>query len=501
MIPSPAAPTAFPLLYQINTRILLGEAGRGATLDDLPDTLLDRAAARGFGWIWPLGVWQTGAAGRRAARARGDLDFYRIDLPDVRDEDIGSSPFAITAYDVHRDFGGDPALARLRERLARRDQRLLLDFVPNHVALDHPWVEHHPEYFIEGSEDDLRREPQSYTAVATSRGRQILAHGRDPNFPAWQDTLQLNYRHAGLRDAMAGELGRIADRCDGVRCDMAMLIEPDVIGRVWGDRARPRDGTPPVHEPFWPSAIARVRRRRPDFLFVAEVYWDLEWRLQQEGFDFTYDKRLYDRLLAGAARPVRDHLAADPRFGERSLRFLENHDEPRAATAFPPDRHRAAAAVTFLAPGAHLLYEGQIEGRRARAAINLARRAAEPPDEALRAFYERLLACLRRPEVRGKGSAWHLAACQPARDGDPTWDSFIVSTWQGPAGKLLVVVNFGPQPARCLVPVVWSALEDRALGLTDLLSDAPTFRGGASLTREGLHLDLPAWGAHVFEVR
>jgi len=493
----------FPLLYQINPRILLRETGRGpgATLDDLPERFLDGAAALGFDWIWPLGVWQTGEAGSLAAHAPANLQAYRIDLPDVRDDDIGSSPFAITAYDVHPALGGDPALARLRDRLRRQGQQLLLDFVPNHLAVDHPWTESHPEYFIAGSEDDLRREPESYVAIPTASGRRILAHGRDPNFPAWRDTLQLNYRHGGLREAMTAELGRVADRCDGVRCDMAMLLEPEVIARTWGDRARPSDGTPPVDQPFWPSAIARVRRRHPRFLFVAEVYWNLEWRLQQEGFDFTYDKRLYDRLRAGVAGPVREHLAADAPFRDRSLRFLENHDEARAATAFAPDRHRAAAVLAFLAPGGRLLHEGELEGRKAHTSIQLSRRAAEPPDEVFRAFYQRLLACLRRPEVQGKDSTWRLLPCRPASDGDSSWDNFIVSTWEAASGKLLVVVNFGPEPARCLAPFDPSSTDGRTLRITDLLSDLRLETDVAATARDGLRLELPGWGARVLEVR
>jgi hypothetical protein len=493
---------SFPLLYQINPRILLGETARGreATLDDLPDAFLDGAAACGFDWIWPLGVWQTGEAGRLAAHTPANLPGYRADLPDLRSDDIGSSPFAITAYDVHSALGGDPALARLRDRLSRRGQRLLLDFVPNHVAVDHPWTQSHPEYFVGGSEEDLQREPQNYAAIATAGGRRIFAHGRDPNFPGWGDTLQLDYRHHGLREAMTAELGRVADRCDGVRCDMAMLLEPDVIERTWGDRARPGDGTPPVDEPFWPAAIARVRERHPGFLFIAEVYWDLEWRLQQEGFDLTYDKSLYDRLRAGVAGPVRDHLAADPAFRDRSLRFLENHDEARAAAAFPPERHRAAAVLAFLAPGGHLLHEGQLEGRRAHTSIQLSRRATEASDETLRAFYDRLLACLRRPEVRGDGSHWRLVPCQSARQGDATWESFIVSTWEAAAGKLLVVVNFGPDPARCFAPLDPAGLDGRTLRLTDLLSDTRIEQGGATLAREGLYLELPPWGAQVWEL-
>jgi hypothetical protein len=496
------SPSTCPILYQLNTRISLREAtgGRleGTTLDELPDALLDRAAARGFDWLWPLGVWQTGEAGRRAARTPEQLASYRIDLPDVRDDDICSSPFAITGYDVHRDFGGDGALARLRGRMSSRGLRLLLDFVPNQVALDHPWVERHPEYFVAGSEDDLRREPQSYAVIATPRGPLVLAHGRDPNFPAWKDTLQLNYRHGGLREAMIHELARVADRCDGVRCDMAMLLEPDVIGRAWGDRALPRDGTPPVDQPFWPEAIARVRQRHPRFLFVAEVYWGLESRLQGEGFDFTYDKPLYDRLRAGPARPVREHLAEEPAARARSLHFLENHDEPRAAAVFPPARHRAAAVLSFLAPGARLFHEGELEGRRIHAAIQLARRAPEPVDEALLAFYERLLACLRRPEARD--GSWHLHDCRPAGDGNPTWDNVIVSSWQAASGTLLVVVNFAPEAAQCYARVELPGTAGSLLALTDLLSGARHDRDRAVVAAEGLYLDLPAWSAQIFQV-
>ena len=112
---------------------------------------------------------------------------------------------------------------------------------------------------------------------------------------------------------------------------MAMLLLPDVIQRTWGDRSRPADGTAPIDVSFWPEAIRAVRGEHPGFLFMAEVYWDLEWDLQQQGFDYTYDKRLYDRLHGRDAAGVRGHLCADAEFQHRSVRFLENHDEPRAA--------------------------------------------------------------------------------------------------------------------------------------------------------------------------
>jgi len=202
---------------------------------------------------------------------------------------------------VHPDLGGDAALARLRERLRTRGLRLLLDFVPNHTALDHPWVEDHPEYYVAGSERDLMRAPQNYTWIRRPRGDRLLAYGRDPYFAGWPDTLQLDYSNPATQEAMIGELLRIAGQCDGVRCDMAMLVLPDVFERTWGRRA-------PL---FWPAATRRVRERVPGFLFMAEVYWDLEWTMQQQGFDYAYDKRLYDRLREGHARPAREHMLAE----------------------------------------------------------------------------------------------------------------------------------------------------------------------------------------------
>jgi hypothetical protein len=373
----------------------------------------------------------------------------------------------------------------------------MLDFVPNHTALDHRWVREHPEFYVPGTEADLAREPQNYTRVETGRGPRVLAHGRDPYFPGWPDTLQVNYRHPGLRAAMLDVLDTIAGQCDGLRCDMAMLVLPEVIARTWGDRARPVDGSP-FDDPFWPTAIARVRQRRPGFVFMAEAYWDLEWTLQQQGFDYTYDKRLYDRLRAQDADAVRGHLQAAPEYQRRSARFLENHDEPRAAAVFAPSIHQAAAVVTFLVPGLRFLHEGQRSGRRFRASNHLRRRSAEPDDRDLEAFYERLLACMRRPEVRA--GDWRLLERRPAWDGNSTWERFIAFAWSGRERRLLVAVNYGPTPGQCYIHLPWSDLEGRGWVLADLM--VPTIeyeRDGRDLARRGLYLEMPAWGYHVFD--
>src|SRR5512145_3288332 len=326
----------YPALYQINTRVWLTELsqtlGRTATLDAIPDAELDRLAALGFDWVWFLSVWQTGPAAQRVSRSNaGWRKEFQETLPDLREEDIAGSGFAIQDYSVHRDLGGAAALARLRKRMQARGLKLMLDFVPNHMAPDHPWIDEHPDYFIHGSENDLAHAPQNYCRVQTKNSSLVLAYGRDPYFDGWPDTLQLNYGNPALQQAMIGELKQIAGQCDGVRCDMAMLVLPDAFEPTWVIRA----------DRFWPKATESVRREHPHFQFMAEVYWDLEWTMQQQGFDYAYDKRLYDRLREGRARPVREHLQAGLDYQSKLARFLENHDEPRAAGTFSPDVHEA----------------------------------------------------------------------------------------------------------------------------------------------------------------
>ncbi|HYT90601.1 MAG TPA: alpha-amylase family glycosyl hydrolase [Gemmataceae bacterium] len=498
------AQVRYPSLYEISTRIWLTERsrelGRGATLGDVPDAALDRIAEQGFDWVWLLGVWQTGPAGRRVSlnHAAWRRD-YLASLNDFTEDDVCGSPFAVQSYTVHADFGCGDSLLQFRERLRQRGIRLMLDFVANHTALDHRWVSEWPQFYIQGEQQDLARDPHNYQLVTTTRGPRVLAHGRDPYFPAWPDTFQLNYRHPVLREAMIEELTRIADLCDGVRCDMAMLLLPSVIAATWGDRALPRDGQPPADAPFWPEAVTRVRRHHPDFLFMAEVYWDLEWALQQQGFDYTYDKGLYDRLRAEDATAIRRHFAATLDFQQKCVRFLENQDEHRAAAVFPPKVYPAAAVLTYLVPGLRFVQEGQLEGRRAKANLHLCRRPREPLYPEIEEFYKRFLPCLQRSEVRD--GTWQLLECRPAWNGNRTWERYVVFTWEERNGKrLLVAVNYGPMRGQCYVKLTWPELRGKQFLLRDLMASAQYQRDGNGLAERGLYLDMPEWGYHIFEV-
>jgi hypothetical protein len=482
----------YPLLFQINTRVWLTELSRAmrraATLDDIPDAALDRLAEQGFDWVWFLSVWQTGLAGQQVSRRNPEWRReFQDTLPDLQEDDIAGSGFAITGYTVYRQLGGDAALARLRQRLRTRGLRLMLDFVPNHTGMDHPWVEEHPEYYIPGTELDLARTPQNYTWARRQGGDVLLAHGRDPYFPGWPDTLQLNYGNPALQEAMIGELIKIAGQCDGVRCDMAMLVLPEVFERTWGLPS----------QPFWPQATQRVRQRVPDFCFMAEVYWDLEWTLQQQGFDYTYDKRLYDRLHAGPARPVREHFHAGLDYQDKLARFLENHDEPRAAVTFAPGVHEAAAVITFLSPGLRFFHQGQFEGRKKRISPHLVRGPEEPIDQQLTQFYDRLLAVLRRPAMRD--GQWQGLECVPAWDGNWTWDCFLAFAWHNSGNeRLLVTVNYAPNQSQCYVRLPFTELANRQWRLQDVLGEATYDREGDDLHARGLYLDALPWQASVF---
>jgi len=491
----------YPSLYQINTRVWLTDLSiqlvRPATLDDITDMELERLANMGFDWLWFLSVWTTGELGRKVSLENPEWRHeFEDTLPDLKEEDIGGSGFAIAGYQAHPRLGGDAALERLRTRLKKHGLKLMLDFVPNHMGPDHPWVKEHPEYFVSGTENDLARAPQNYTRATTGKGELILAYGRDPYFSGWPDTVQLDYSNPSTVAAMQNELVRISNQCDGVRCDMAMLILPEVFERTWGRKA----------QSFWPEATKAVRERTPDFCFMAEVYWDMEWTLQQLGFDYTYDKRLYDRLREGHGASIRGHFQAGLEYQDKMARFLENHDEPRAAATFSLHQHKAAAVITFLSPGMRFFHQGQLEGNTKRISPHLIRGPHEPINDDLYHFYSTLLfySALLRVEKKSlvRDGDWRLLEGSPAWEGNETWNSFIAFNWQGIGDeRLVVVVNYAPHASQCYLHLHFNDLTGAQWNLRDLMNEVSYDRSGDDLHNRGLYLDMQPWQYHVFQMK
>ena len=474
-----------PLLLEINTRCWLRSVsetnGRTVTLADVPDTEFQRWQSLGLTHIWLMGVWPTGPRSRAVCLASPELRarFHEL-LPNSSADDLVGSPYAIAGYSVATALGGEAGLKLFRKKLNAHGIKLVLDFISNHLGLDHPWVSERPELFVQSSVEAPGTFPQPSTA-----GLRWLAHGRDPCFPPWNDTVQLDYRRPETRAAMLDELRSVARQCDGVRCDLAMLQLNDVFARTWAGFP----GAPAPAGEFWSEAIPAVKSAHPGFLFLAETYWDLESQLQSLEFDYTYDKRVYDFLVERRAGELRSRLfESAPGFLSASAHFLENHDEPRITAVLSPAEHRAAALLTLGLPGMRMLYEGQLNGRRLRVPVQFARWPDEPLDAQIRAMYEQLFAALADSAV-GRGE-WKILRTDGA--------SVVVVQWQNSLAQFdLIVVNLAPTPARCRVrPDVrecstheWHIRD--ALGGEGFLAVVCEFQDGELL------LDLPANAAQL----
>jgi hypothetical protein len=481
------------VIYEINTWVWLSELNRKyerlVNLETVPEQAWDAIASYGFDAVWFMGVWERSPAGIEISmRNKGLLEDFRRALPDFAVEDNVGSPYCVRRYVVDKHLGGPEGLAEARNALAKRGIRLILDFVPNHVAPEHPWVFKRPEYFIRGDKKDLERDPASFFET----GLGVFASGRDPYFPAWPDVLQLNAFQPELRDAVIETVSEIARQCDGIRCDMAMLLLNNVFECTWGARA----GEKPVND-YWTTVIPAIKAKRKEFKFIAEAYWDLEWELQQQGFDFCYDKKLYDRMEHATAESVRQHLLADPSYQEKMVRFIENHDEPRAAATFHSAKERAAAVAILTLVGAKLLHEGQFEGRKVRLPVFLGRRPTEPVDQDSLGFYELLLKETNRDVFRN--GEWRL--CE--RSGWPdnqSCQNLLTWCWLKGDERYLVVINFRDEAAQARVHLPWDELRGKEWRLKDVLLGESFDRNGSEMRDVGLHVDLGPWQCHLFQV-
>jgi hypothetical protein len=482
-----------PVIYEINTSVWLCELSRKyqrpVNLATVPIEEWNAIASYGFDAVWFMGVWERSPAGIEVSmRNKGLLQDFKRALPDFSTEDNVGSPYCVRRYVVDEHFGGTDGLAVARRALAERNISLILDFVPNHVAPEHPWVSEHPEYFVRGDTKELENDPSSLYET----GCGIFACGRDPYFPAWPDVLQLNAFQAGLRNAVIETVSEIAEQCDGIRCDMAMLLLNNVFERTWGTRA----GEKPIND-YWATVIPAIKQRHKDFKFIAESYWDLEWELQQQGFDYCYDKKLYDRMEHGAPESVRQHLFGDSSYQKKMVRFIENHDEPRASAIFSDGKERAAAVAILTLMGAKLLHEGQFEGRKVRLPVFLGRRPVELIDNELVGFYGRLLKATNRDVFRN--GEWYL--CE--RSGWPdnqSCQNLLSWCWAKDDERYLIVINFSHQAAQARVLAPWDELRGKEWRFTDVLSGETYDRNGSEIRDAGLYVEMEPWQAHFFQV-
>lgn len=396
-------------------------------------------ASQGFDLIWLMGVWRRSPGARaQALRQYREHRAYRDGLPDIQEQDIQGSAYAIYGYTLDPFLGKPEDLGKLRKRLNRLGLKLMLDFVPNHLAHDHPWTRTHPEYFVQGDKNAQHHHPGWFFKTS---GGQILAHGRDPHFPPWDDTVQMHFFSPAARKAQIQAMQKIAAVCDGVRCDMAMLGLNAVFKKVWHEQLA---HTPVPKKEFWEELIPAIKSKHPDFIFMAEVYWDLERELQILGFDYTYDKIFYDKVKQGSAQAVRDYLAAPLLYQNRCARFIENHDEPRAVTAFGKEKAMAAAALMATLPGLRFFHDGQMSGYKIHIPVQLSRGPKEAADPAIVTFYRQLIRFSRQPALHE--GQWELLEAPSSAPNLLAWQ------WTKNKDRRTVLINFGPHFCEGMLP-------------------------------------------------
>ncbi len=485
-----------PNLYEINTRVWLRRfdtENKKAKLEDVPTAYWDELKAKGIDIVWLMGVWKTAPETiDKYCFEEGLVREYRSALKDFTNEDVIGSPFAVDTYEINPAIGNEATIVKLKSLLNERGMKLMLDFVHNHFSADSQLILTNPEIFLEANEEYYQSDPHTFFKSSFYENR-IFAHGRDPFFPAWEDTIQVNYFSPAAREYMIKILVKLTKMCDGVRCDMAMLGFNNVFKNTWGNVLSSMGFDKPQKE-FWNVALEIVKDYRNDFIFLAEAYWDLEWELQQLGFDFTYDKILTDRLKAGFVHDIHDHLLAEHDYQIRSARFIENHDEERAMTSMGKNKSRAAAVIMSTLPGMHFFYDGQFEGYRIKVPVQLGRDPKEQAVKCLPEFYNNLLSAINCQVF--KVGEWNLLSTIEAWEGSKTYQNILVWQWRHAGERRLVIVNFSDAKAQCRIKLDVKGYPEEML-IEDVLNKQGYLRSASEVHSSGLYIELNAFQSHI----
>ncbi len=486
-----------PNIYEINTRVWIkrfSNNGKPVKLVDVPRKYWLSLKEKGMDAVWLMGIWKTNQEiVKQYCFEEGLMHEYSKALKDWKEEDVIGSPYAIDSYELNPLFGETSELVKLKEILNESGLKLILDFIPNHFSAGSSLLKEKPEIFLTVEKKFFEDDPHTFFKPFEDEEK-YFAHGRDPFFPAWQDTAQVNYYSEEAREFMISQLLKLTKFSDGVRCDMAMLAMNNVFGNTWAGALSSGFYTKPKNE-FWQAAIEIVKNYRTDFLFIAEAYWDLEYELQQMGFDFTYDKKLLDRLLVGDVENIVAHLNAEESYRKKSVRFIENHDEERAMFSMGKKKSKAAAVIISAIEGMHLYHDGQWEGKRIKLPVQLGREPNEQPIECIQDFYDNLLQ-ITNEEIFHNGT-WFMRFPQPAGPSDETYKNMLAWSWRWLDENRLVVVNFSNVKSRCRIQLQLKEYPS-TFKLWDLLNKVQYVRSSKEVEEIGLYIELEPFSSHIF---
>jgi len=389
------------------------------TLDQIPDEELDLLRDRGFTGLWLIGLWERSRASQKIKQRMGDSDAV-------------ASAYSLDSYDIAEDLGGWPALENLRYRAWARGVRLSADMVPNHMGIDSKWVIEHPDWFLslpyppypsytfnsENLSDDPRVEiiledhyyNHSDAAVVFKRldrltdDTRYIYHGNDGTSFPWNDTAQLDYSKAQVREAVIQTILHVARNFPVIRFDAAMTLAKKHIQRLWFPEPGAGGAIPSraehgmtraefdaaIPEEFWREVVDRVAAEVPDTLLLAEAFWLLEgYFVRTLGMHRVYNSAfmhmLRDEDNEKYRMAIKNTLEFDPQILKRYVNFMNNPDEKTAIEQYGNgDKYFGVATVLSTLPGLPMFGHGQVEGFREKYGMEFRKpKWDETPDEGL----------------------------------------------------------------------------------------------------------------------
>ncbi len=486
-----------PSIYEINSRVWLKKLERDMgilSLGEIPDSYWNSLTEAGMDYVWLMGVWQTSESViKKYCFENGLVKSYKRALKDWTEKDVIGSPFAVEEYKINSALGDRQSLIKLESALNKKGIKLILDFVPNHFSAESSLLKSNPEIFLSVNKEYFDNDPHTFYQPF-KENQKYFAHGRDPFFPSWQDTAQVNFFSRQAREYLTNILLELTAVCDGVRCDMAMLALNNVFQNTWGGVLTKSGFEKPLTE-FWKDAIEETKNKRADFLFIAEAYWDMEWDLQQLGFDYTYDKKLTDRLKSGNTRAVYEHLLADKEYQNKSLRFLENHDEERAVSALGKEKSKAAAVIISTILGMRFYYDGQFDGKKIKLPVQLGREPEEAAILGLPEFYNNLLK-ISSHEIFKQGE-WKLLNPANSWGTNDTYKNILTWQWSLQTENRIVIVNYSDSISTCRVKLDLLGHQEEFV-IKDILNDQTYTRSAEEVYHTGLFIELKPYQSHIF---
>jgi glycosidase len=385
-------------LYLVNTRLWIDQLSkkynRPITIDTVPGTEWNNLFEK-YDYFWFMGIYTPSIASQE--HAKNWCHEYRYALPDLDpDKDVTASPFAIPEYTPNPKIAKNwQTWDKMVNKLHHHGKKVMIDFVPNHTALDAELAKSNPEYFIQGDQNQYNSNPNFFYLVTANDGQtHYIAHGKDPNFPEWADTLQLNYGVPEVHEEMAKQLLKLSRHSDGVRCDMAMLLNSSTFIRTWGWALSEKQKDFIQQHSFWQEKIPLVKNNaNKQFDFLGEIYWDKEYLGQV--FDYIYNQDFY-KVIQESPQSIKSliqNLFASKKNDRHyhDTLYIENHDEERVSQILGPKLSKAAAVLAGIIPDSiFMVNQGQEEGFKIRPPMQISRFPSEKSDNETQIFYNKL---------------------------------------------------------------------------------------------------------------